>query len=192
MDIRSALMSFFLAYREDKPASVYDYFANSRGSVQLIPQIRNSILEAARQAGHTSALETDKEMYTFIWDMGSRGIGWGFLLEGSGQCCFWETNVPLTSEQSIHLVLEYPALFGNITSMQHLFTTSLRMNEMLSQNKKILFCDVFFVAELNKAKDQDFCATGIRFWFDEEREKWVPNTLVFVTPQIRQDIQIPF
>ena len=94
--------------------------------------------------------------------------------------------------QKFMKVLEDPALFGNTTSMQHLFTTSLRLDEMLSQNKKVLFCDMFFVAELNKAKDQDFCATGIRFWFDEEREKWVPNTLVFVTPQIRQDLQVPF
>lgn len=124
--------------------------------------------------------------------MGSKGIGWGFLLEGSGQCCFWETNAPLTSEQSIQMVLEDPTLFGNTTAMQHLFTTSLKVNEALSQGKKVLFCDVFFVAELVKAKDQDFCATGVRFWFDETTTKWIPNMLIFTTPQVRQDIQVPF
>lgn len=191
-DIREALMGFFRAYREDVPSPVYEYLAVSRGHTQFIPQVKESVLDAARQSGTPLASDADSEAFAFVWNMGSRGIGWEALLEKSGLCCFWETNAPLTPDQSVQMVLEDPALFGNTTSMPHLFTVSLRMQENLERGNKLLFCDVFFVAELNKAKDQDFCATGMRFWFDEAEMKWVPNMLVLVTPQVRKDLQFPF
>jgi len=190
VDIREALIGFFAAYRGVEPAPVYDYLATSRGPTQLIPDIRKTIQNVAHQSGVT--LETEKEVFGYAWDLGSKGIGWEFLLDGSGQSCFWETNAPLSPNQSTQFVLEDPALFGNITTMSHVFTISLKVNESLSRGTKLLFCDAFFVTELNKAKDQDFCAMGIRFWFDDAGKKWVPCTLAFVTPEIRRDIQIPF
>jgi hypothetical protein len=177
-DIRTALMEFFMAYRQDDPHLVYDYLAVSRGPTQLIPELK-------------MAMKTDKEVFEYLWNEGSKGIGWGFLLEGSGQCGFWKTNTPLApNNQSIQGVLTDPELFGNVTAAGHIFTVRLKKNESLARGEELLFCDVFFGTELNKAKDQDPCATGVRFWWDNAGEKWIPDILIFVTPEMRQDIQV--
>ena len=192
-DAQEALVGFLMAYRENEPGTVYDYLANSRAPTQLPLDVKKSIQDIARQSGHSLPLETDAAAFLYLWSyLESNGIGWEFLLEGSGASCFWETNVPLTPEASIQLVLTDPALFGSITSRGHMFDGTLRLNEVLTRGNRVVFCDVFFVTELNKAKDHDFCAIGVRFWFDEAAKKWVPYTLALVTPEIRQDLQFPF
>jgi hypothetical protein len=191
-DIREALIGFFAAYRGDDPNVVYDYLAISRGSTQLDPGIKKSIQDVARQSGNASTLETDKDVFGHIWDLGSKGIAWEFLLDKSGQSSFWQTGIPLTPNQSIQMVLEDPALFSNITTAGHIFTVSLKKDESLKRGEEMLFCDSFFVTELSKVKDQDFCALGVRFWYDKIGKKWIPDVLVLVTPVVRQDIKVPF
>jgi len=191
-DIQEALEGFFTAYRENDPHPVYDYLAISRGPTQLAPELKRNIQDFARSE-QALTLVTDAEAFVHLWnDLGSNGSGWEFLLDKSGESCFWETNTPLTPDQSIQMVLTDPALFGNTTSKGHVFEITLKLHESLALGNKVRFCDVFFVAELNEAKDRDFCATGVRFWFCEDIKKWVPHTLLLVTPAIRQDLQFLF
>jgi hypothetical protein len=191
-DIKQALEEFFKAYRTDNADIVYEYLAISRGSTTLHPEIRKSIEQIAKQENLLSHLNTEKAMFRYVWEKGSKGIGWESLLEKSGQYCLWQIDAPLKEEQALQMVLEDQNLFNNKSVMPHIFAVSLELLEHLSRKKKITFGDIFFVTELSKKKDNDFCAMSVRFWWNEKTQKWTPMMLALVTPQVRQDMQFPF
>ena len=184
-DLRHAITGFFKAYRGNDPKPVFEYLAVDRGRTEFSPRMRELLV------GNSASLLSDEEIFSRVWNAGG-GIGWQSILSKSEQSCLWVANSPLGQEQLLHMVLEEPELFQNTTSMGHLFAVNDKMESLLEQRKTLLFVDIFFVTELIADKDNDFCATGVRFWFDEDSQKWVPNVLIFVTPQIRQDLSVPF
>jgi hypothetical protein len=185
-DLVFAITGFFKAYRSNDPEPAFEYLAIQRGQTEFSSEMRKVLLP------NPKSVQTDEEIFSGIWNVGPRGIGWQSILSKSGQSCLWTTNLPLTMEQLPHKVLEEPDLFQNVTSMGHIFAVNDKMKSLLEQKRTLLFIDIFFVAELIPDKDSDFCATGVRFWFNEDNQKWVPSVLVFTTPRPRQDLAVPF
>lgn len=185
-DLRFAITGFFKAYRGSDPKPVFEYLSVQRGQTGFSPAMRKLLVD------NPESLQTDEEIFCSIWNVGSKGIGWQSILSKSEQSCLWTTNSPLTREQLPQMILEEPGLFQNVTVMGHIFEVNSKMESLLEQKKVLSFIDIFFVAELVANKDSEFCATGVRFWFDEDNQKWVPHVLVFVTPSPRQDINVLF
>ncbi|GHT23765.1 hypothetical protein FACS189419_08160 [Planctomycetales bacterium] len=191
-DIHDALEGFFTAYRGSNPAPVFNYLTVLRGKTEFPDEVKKAVLEAAKQSNPSLKLESDQDMFNFVWNLGSKGIGFGNLLESSGRISFWETNAPLTDEQHIQKILDEPDLFKNTVSVPHVFTSSQKLIQLLQKGEKVLFADAYFVSELIPEKDKDICAFGLRFWWNEETKKWTPYILILVTPEVRQDVQFPF
>jgi hypothetical protein len=191
-DINLALSEFFQVYRGEEADPVYDYLAVSRGNTTFIPEIKQSIETSVKKSNPSLTFETEKDLFRYVWNEGSKGIGWDSLLMESGQCCFWKINKPMNDAQSLHLVLSDEKMFRNRTTMPHVFMSSLELSRLLKEGKTILFGDIFFVTELNPQRGREFCATGVRFWFNKEIEKWISWGLVLVTPSLNHNIAVIF
>jgi len=174
-DLKDAIVKFIVYYGGNDPKNIYEYISVDRG----LGQVRiNDQLKLLFSESKKSSNDTDKDLFVYYWNDKNLGFFWQSLLGNSGEFCLWKIKAEqiITNAEILNMTTEDEVLFGNKSITPHLFVEHKPLGKV-SMEKELIFSDFYFVTELCKEKNSEFCSVKVRFVLDGNN-KWSPFMLI--------------
>jgi hypothetical protein len=191
-DFRDAFFSFVKAYSDNTAQSAFVYHTQNRGGA-MDHLIKQQLLDIYKKVSKKSLPNSDLELFSFFWNINNdRGIHWKNILDKSGMISIWSTNSRLTQEQESFINSYDKSVFHGQSVLLNIFRCEEDITLFFENKKKVIFGDVFFVAELDETRNGEFLPVTVRFYFNEKSQKWFPVSLVIVVPSKQYNFTILF
>ncbi|MDR3110004.1 MAG: hypothetical protein LBU65_10035 [Planctomycetaceae bacterium] len=191
-DFREAVSAFIEAYSDNKAASAFAYHTKNRGGT-MDEDIKSKLVDVYKKVNGNSLPDSDLKLLEFFWNIGAHGgTHWANFLSATGEFAIWAVSAPMTQAQELFLNEYDKRVFQGIVVSPSIFRNGEDVKYALARGDKTLFGDVFFVSEADEIRNKEFLAVAVRFYFNEEKMKWIPVRLTMVSTAKEYNFSIFF